>query len=150
MVLYNDNNNNNNDNNKNSNLLFTGDTLFITGIGRPDLRDKAKEFASMLYDTLHNKLFSLSKDVFVFPAHFDKDVQSQQIISSSLGEIEKKGIGFLKLDRQSFIDKISSMVIPTPSNFKEIIAINSGNKPSPTADESFDLEIGPNRCSISM
>ncbi|HVH96376.1 MAG TPA: rhodanese-like domain-containing protein, partial [Bacillus sp. (in: firmicutes)] len=119
----------NNNNNKNCELLFTGDTLFITGIGRPDLRDKAKEFASMLYDTLHNKLFSLSKDVLVFPAHFDKDVQSQQIISSSLGEIEKKGIGFLKLDRQSFIDKISSIVIPTPSNFKEIIAINSGNKP---------------------
>ena len=131
-IIDNNNNNNNNDNNKNSNLLFTGDTLFITGIGRPDLRDKAKEFASMLYDTLHNKLFILSKDVLVFPAHFDKDVQSQQIISSSLGEIEKKGTGFLKLDRQSFIDKISSMVIPTPSNFKEIIAINSGNKPSPT------------------
>ena len=131
-------------------LLFTGDTLFINGIGRPDLRDNAKEFASMLYDTLHNKLFSLSKDVLVFPAHFDKDVQSQKIISSSLGEIEKKGIGFLKLDRQSFIDKISSMVIPMPSNFKEIIAINSGNKPSPTVDELFDLEIGPNRCNISM
>jgi glyoxylase-like metal-dependent hydrolase (beta-lactamase superfamily II) len=145
-----DKNNNNNDNNKNSKLLFTGDTLFINGIGRPDLRDNAKEFASMLYDTLHNKLFSLSKDVLVFPAHFDKDVQSQKIISSSLGEIEKKGIGFLKLDRQSFIDKISSMVIPMPSNFKEIIAINSGNKPSPTVDELFDLEIGPNRCNISM
>jgi thiosulfate/3-mercaptopyruvate sulfurtransferase len=99
---------------------------------------------------LHNKLFSLSKDVLVFPAHFDKDIQSQKIISSSLGEIEKKGIGLLELDRQSFIDKISSMVIPTPSNFKVIIAINSGNKPSPTVDELFDLEIGPNRCSISM
>jgi len=145
-----DKNNNNNDNNKNSKLLFTGDTLFINGIGRPDLRDNAKEFASMLYDTLHNKLFSLSKDVLVFPAHFDKDVQSQKIISSSLGEIEKKGIGLLELDRQSFIDKISSMVIPTPSNFKVIIAINSGNTPSPTVDELFDLEIGPNRCSISM
>ena len=145
-----DKNNNNNDNNKNSKLLFTGDTLFINGVGRPDLRDNAKEFASMLYDTLHYKLFSLSKDVLVFPAHFDKDVQSQKIISSSLGEIEKKGIGLLELDRQSFIDKISSMVIPTPFNFKVIIAINSGNKPSPTVDELFDLEIGPNRCSISM
>ena len=70
--------NNNNNNKTIANCLFTGDTLFITGIGRPDLRDKAKEFASILYDTLHNKLFNLSKDVIVFPAHFDKDVQSQQ------------------------------------------------------------------------
>ena len=55
----------------------------------------------------------------------------QEIISSSLGEIKKRGSELLKLDKQSFIDKISSMVIPTPSNFKEIIAINSGNKPLP-------------------
>jgi glyoxylase-like metal-dependent hydrolase (beta-lactamase superfamily II)/rhodanese-related sulfurtransferase len=140
----------NDNNNKNGKLLFSGDTLFVNGIGRPDLRDKSKEFASLLYDTLHNKLFSLSKDVIVFPAHFDKDIQSQQIISSSLGEIEKKGSGFLKLDRQSFIDKVSSMVIPMPSNFKEIIAINSGNKLAPAVEDSFDLEIGPNRCSISI
>ena len=73
-------------------LLFTGDTLFVNGIGRPDLRDKAKEFASILYDTLHNKLFKLSEDVIVFPAHFDKDVQSKKIISSTLGEIEKRGV----------------------------------------------------------
>jgi glyoxylase-like metal-dependent hydrolase (beta-lactamase superfamily II)/rhodanese-related sulfurtransferase len=145
-----DDNNDKNNNNKNSNLLFTGDTLFANGIGRPDLRDKSPEFASLLYDTLHNKIFSLSEDVIVFPAHFDKDIQSQEIISSSLGEIEEKGSSFLKLDKPSFIDIVSSMVIPTPSNFKEIIAINSGNKPAPAVEESYDLEIGPNRCSISM
>jgi glyoxylase-like metal-dependent hydrolase (beta-lactamase superfamily II)/rhodanese-related sulfurtransferase len=142
--------NNTNDNNKNSKLLFTGDTLFVNGIGRPDLRDNVKEFASILYDTLRKKLFNLPRDVIVFPAHFDKDVPSQQIISSSLREIEKKGRELLKLDRQSFIDTVSSLVIPTPSNFKEIIAINSGNKPVPMINDSFDLEIGPNRCSISM
>ena len=139
-----------NDNNKTKKLLFTGDTLFVNGIGRPDLRDKAKEFASILYDTLHNKLFSLPKDTIVFPAHFDKDVQSHQVISSTLGEIEKKGHDLLKLDKQSFVDKVSSLVMPTPSNFKEIIAINTGNKPVPAPSEAFELEIGPNRCSISM
>jgi len=123
--------------------------LFVNGIGRPDLRDKAKEFASTLYYSLHNKLFRLSKDVIVFPAHFDKDVQSQ-VISSTLGEIEKKGRDLLKLDKQSFVDKMSSLVMPTPSNYKEIIAINTGNKPLPSIGEAFELEIGPNRCSISM
>ncbi len=141
---------NNNNNNKNDKLLFTGDTLFVNGIGRPDLRDKAKEFASILYDTLHNKLFNLSKDVILFPAHFDKDVQPHQVISSTLGEIEKNGSALLRLDKQSFVDKVSSLVLPTPSNFKEIIAINTGNKPLPSIGEAFELEIGPNRCSISM
>lgn len=40
--------------------------------------------------------------------------------------------------------------MPTPSNFKEIIAINTGNKPLPAPSEALELEIGPNRCSISM
>jgi hypothetical protein len=48
-------------NSKNTKLLFTGDTLFVNGIGRPDLRDKAKEFASLLYYTLHRKIFILHK-----------------------------------------------------------------------------------------
>ncbi len=144
------NNNNNNNNNKNDKLLFTGDTLFVNGIGRPDLRDKAKEFAPTLYDTLHNKLFRLSKDVIVFPAHFDRDLPSPQVISSTMGEIEKKGHDLLKLDKQSFVDKLSSLVMPTPSNFKEIIAINTGNKPLLGPSEAFELEIGPDRCSISM
>ena len=140
----------NDNNNKTKKLLFTGDTLFVNGIGRPDLRDKAKEFASILYDTLYNKLFRLSQDVIVFPAHFDKDVQSKKVISSTLGEIKKRGRDLLKLDKQSFIDKVSSLVMPTPSNFKEIIAINTGNKPLPSPSEALELEIGPNRCSISM
>ena len=140
----------NDNNNKTKKLLFTGDTLFVNGIGRPDLRDKAKEFASILYDTLHNKLFNLPPDVIVFPAHFDKDVQSKEIISSTLDEIKKKGSALLKLDKQSFIDKVSLLVMPTPSNFKEIIAINTGNKPLPAPSEALELEIGPNRCSISM
>jgi glyoxylase-like metal-dependent hydrolase (beta-lactamase superfamily II) len=139
-----------NENHNNKKLLLTGDTLFVNGIGRPDLRDKAKEFSSMLYDTLHNKLLSLPKDVIVFPAHFDKDVSSQQVISSTLDEIEKKGSQLLKLDKQSFIDKVSSLVMPSPSNFKDIIEINSGKRPVPQSDKSFELEMGPNRCSISM
>jgi glyoxylase-like metal-dependent hydrolase (beta-lactamase superfamily II) len=75
----------------NTKLLFTGDTLFVNGIGRPDLSDKAKEFSSQLYDTLHNKLFILD-DVIVFPAHFDKDIGSEKILSSKIGEIKKKVI----------------------------------------------------------
>ena len=37
-------------------LLFTGDTLFVNGVGRPDLRNKVKEFAIILYETLHNRI----------------------------------------------------------------------------------------------
>jgi glyoxylase-like metal-dependent hydrolase (beta-lactamase superfamily II) len=132
----------------NTKLLFTGDTLFVNGIGRPDLRDKAKEFSSQLYDTLHNKLFILDEDVIVFPAHFDKDIESEKVLSSTIGEIKKKS-DLMRLKKQDFIDKVSSMVMSTPPNYKEIIGINTGSKPMPTVTEVYELEIGPNRCSIS-
>ena len=133
----------------NSELLFTGDTLFVNGIGRPDLRDRSKEFATMLYDTLHNKLFSLCENSIVFPAHFDKDEKAEKIISSTLGEIRKKS-DLIKLKKDDFVNKVSSTVMPMPPSYKEIIAINTGKKTVPTVNEIYDLEIGPNRCSISM
>ena len=40
-------------------ILFTGDTLFTNGVGRPDLRDKAPDFAAALYDSLHNKILNI-------------------------------------------------------------------------------------------
>lgn len=137
-------------NNQYLKLLFTGDTLFVNGIGRPDLRDNAKEFASTLYDTLHNKLLNLPGEVVVFPAHSNTNLKSDKIIFSTIKEVEKRGHEFLDLDKKAFIDKISKEVMPTPSNFKEIIAINTGIKPVPALNDIYELEIGPNRCSISM
>lgn len=64
--------------------------------------------------------------------------------------MERKGREFLDLDKKGFIDKVSNQVILTPSNFKEIIAINAGIKPIPVVNDIYELEIGPNRCSISM
>ena len=47
--------------------VFTGDILFIESIGRPDLRDKAEEFAEQLYESLHEKLLKLPLNTIVFP-----------------------------------------------------------------------------------
>ena len=50
-----------------------------------------------------------------------------------------------------FVEKISSKVMPTPPNYREIISINKGeNPPKSSLSETFDLEMGPNRCSILM
>ena len=54
--------------------IFTGDTLFIGDVGRPDLAQKAgsitqEDLAGFLYDSLHNKIMPLPNDVLVYPAH---------------------------------------------------------------------------------
>jgi glyoxylase-like metal-dependent hydrolase (beta-lactamase superfamily II)/rhodanese-related sulfurtransferase len=131
-------------------LLFTGDTLFVNGVGRPDLRDNAKEFAENLYDTLHQKIMILPSDTVILPSHFDKDVKANELLSSMLGEVKEKGI-FLnqQLTREQLIQNLSAKVMAAPPNYLEIISINKGEKLYPSSSEIFELEIGPNRCSIT-
>ncbi len=132
-------------------LLFTGDTLFVDSIGRPDLRDKVEEFASMLYNTLHNKIFNIhnKKDIIIFPAHTDKIINRDEMVSDNLDNIQKKLV-ILDLDKIDFVRKISSINMPTPSQFKEIILMNKGEKTITSLEGIQELEMGPNRCSISI
>jgi glyoxylase-like metal-dependent hydrolase (beta-lactamase superfamily II)/rhodanese-related sulfurtransferase len=147
-----DNNNNNNVNDKNStnSYLFTGDTLFVDGVGRPDLRDHAKKFAELLYDTYHKKILQLPDNTLVLPAHFNGTsiaLKHTVPILETLGTIKKR-VKLLSMSKDEFIDYIADTVQPRPGNYKTIIAIN---KKMLTQDEieMADLEAGPNSCAIS-
>jgi glyoxylase-like metal-dependent hydrolase (beta-lactamase superfamily II)/rhodanese-related sulfurtransferase len=133
-------------------LLFAGDTIFVNGIGRPDLRDRAKEFAELLYDTLHNNILLLPKDTIVFPGHSNLSIQDLQIdalIATTIESIKKNNI-LLKYHKEDFVKSVISIVMPTPPNYKEIVSINNFERNLPTTiNEIHELEIGPNRCSIS-
>jgi glyoxylase-like metal-dependent hydrolase (beta-lactamase superfamily II)/rhodanese-related sulfurtransferase len=150
-----DDDNNNNSSNETANLelhrsllLFTGDVLFVNGIGRPDLHDRTQEFAELLYDTLHNKIMSLPKDTLILPGHFDYDLKIGELVTSTIEDIKKNNI-LLNYQKQDFIRNIASKATPTPPNYKEIISINNSDRELPTLSEIYELEIGPNRCSLS-
>jgi glyoxylase-like metal-dependent hydrolase (beta-lactamase superfamily II)/rhodanese-related sulfurtransferase len=130
-------------------LLFTGDTLFVNGIGRPDLRDRAKEFAELLYDTLHNNILLLPKDTIILPGHFDHDLQMDKLIATTIEGVKQDNT-LIRYQKEDFVKSIISIVMPTPPNHKEIISINEFERKLPiTINEIYELEIGPNRCSIS-
>ena len=130
-----------------SKYVFTGDILFIESIGRPDLRDKAEEFASELYNSLHNKLFKLPPETVVFPTHHGVTVESVNGVFSTTIEKAKKH-DVLKLPKEEFIKTIVDISVPRPMNYQRIIQINKGSAPL-RQNEIPDLELGPNRCSIS-
>lgn len=126
--------------------VFTGDILFVESIGRPDLRDKADEFAGELYNTLHNKLLLLPGQTMVFPTHHGEDVPS--INDAFYSTIEKsKNLAWLDLSKQEFVSKVVAITIPRPTNYRKIISINKGEI-SLNPAEIPDLEIGPNRCAV--
>jgi glyoxylase-like metal-dependent hydrolase (beta-lactamase superfamily II)/rhodanese-related sulfurtransferase len=130
-------------------ILFSGDTLFTNGVGRPDLRDKAPDFAAALYNSLHNKILNLDENIVVFPAHLEKNIKIGELMPPTLAMIKGSNRSLLFMDKDSFIQKITATLIPTPRSYKEIISVNKNNTTLSSVSQIHELEIGPNRCNIS-
>jgi glyoxylase-like metal-dependent hydrolase (beta-lactamase superfamily II) len=129
--------------------VFSGDILFMEGIGRPDLRDQVEEYATKLYDTLHNKILKFSDSTKVFPTHHGEGVKPTENGIYCTTVQMAKSLPLLDLDQAAFVSKVVSITTPRPMNYSMIIKINKGVIPmSPM--QIPDLEMGPNRCSIKM
>jgi glyoxylase-like metal-dependent hydrolase (beta-lactamase superfamily II)/rhodanese-related sulfurtransferase len=131
------------------NAVFTGDTLFTNGVGRPDLNasmEESRARAGMLYQSL-KALLSFPDSVFIFPAHTNKPVDfDEALISTTIGEA-RKNISLLNSNEKDFTDSLLMKIPPTPSNYLSIVEKNiTGNF---SEFESADLEAGANRCAIS-
>lgn len=133
----------------NNHLLFTGDTLFPTGIGRPDLEadeQQARLRASELYHSLH-RLLALPSDTLVLPGHTSTPVPFDGIpIVATLAQIVEE-VGILHAPREAFLEQIMMRLPPTPPNYRQVIMFNEmGLLPESGVT---DLEAGANRCAIS-
>ena len=129
--------------------VFSGDILFVEGIGRPDLRDQAEEFAAKLYDTLHNKILKFGDDAKIFPTHHGEGINPTKdgIFYTTVQNAKK--LPLLDLGQAEFVSKVVSITTPRPMNYSMIIKINKGVIPI-SPEQIPDLEMGPNRCSIRM
>lgn len=129
--------------------LFTGDTLFVNGVGRPDLRDKADEFAAKLYDT-YQKILKFPDDTVILPAHFDPNsitIKHSEPITDTVGA--KKGVELLSKSKDEFVKFVVSSVPPRPMNYRLIIQINRQLMPYDQVNIA-ELEAGPNSCGVRM
>jgi glyoxylase-like metal-dependent hydrolase (beta-lactamase superfamily II)/rhodanese-related sulfurtransferase len=126
--------------------IFTGDTLFLSGVGRPDLDatpEVAREKAHDLYRSL-KRLLALGPGTLVLPGHTSKPVAFDgEPIGAPLSEV-REGVWGLTEDEDSFVEKVVGRVTPTPENYERIVELNrSGERP---AGDPAELEAGANRC----
>lgn len=135
----------------NDKLLFSGDTIFVSGLGRPDLGGKVREWAKDLYSTVYDKVAAITDDVIVLPAHyasFDDEVNKDGYIGELLGQIRKTNEIMTNKTEEDFVEFVAaSASTDTPPNFEEIVAINRGELEA-DYDKQTELEIGPNRCAV--
>lgn len=130
-------------------VLLTGDTLFINGVGRPDLKannDEAIQKSKMLYQSLQ-KLLAMNDNTIVLPAHTSQPVEFDDIpIQTTIGNI-KKTVSMVQLSEEDFINTIQQRIPPTPANYLSIVEKNIKGDFSDI--NPVDLEAGANRCAVS-
>lgn len=112
--------------------LFTGDTLFVGDVGRPDLAQKdaqltMNDLAGMLYDSLQEKIVPLADDVIVYPAHGPGSACGKSIgpnTVSTIGEEKKTNYALNVSGKDEFIKAVTAGLTPPPNYFPVNAQIN--------------------------
>ena len=119
-----------NDENGNDHCVFTGDTLFVGDVGRPDLLDGVmtkEELAGMMYDSLHNKLLPLADEVIVYPAHGAGSACGKNIgkeTFSTIGEQRANNYALQPMTKAQFIAAVTDGIQPAPAYFFKDAKLN--------------------------
>lgn len=121
------------DKNGKDNAIFSGDTLFLGDVGRPDLAQKVGEIteedlAGFLYDSLRTKVMTLADDVIVYPAHGAGSACGKNLSKETVGTIgdQKKTNYALRADmtKEEFIKEVTDGLLPPPQYFPLNVKMN--------------------------
>lgn len=137
------------DSNGKNHCVFTGDTLFVGDVGRPDLAQKSNEItmndlAGMMYDSIHSKLFPLEDDVIVYPAHGPGSSCGKNLgpnTHSTIGEEKQMNYALKAATKEEFIKAVTDGIPPPPLYFPINAKINKEGYES--LDKVLDKGLNP-------
>jgi glyoxylase-like metal-dependent hydrolase (beta-lactamase superfamily II)/rhodanese-related sulfurtransferase len=120
------------DKNGKDHAIFSGDTLFLGDVGRPDLAQKGnvteKDLAGFLFDSLRTKVMTLSDDVIVYPAHGAGSACGKNLSKETVGTIgnQKETNYALRADmtKEEFINEVTEGLLPPPAYFPLNVKLN--------------------------
>ncbi|HEY5691213.1 MAG TPA: MBL fold metallo-hydrolase [Cyclobacteriaceae bacterium] len=113
--------------------IFSGDTLFLGDVGRPDLAQKAahmtqEDLAGLLYDSLRNKIMTLGDDVIVYPAHGAGSACGKNMMKETvdtLGNQKKMNYALrANMTKAEFVKEVTDGLLPPPAYFPENVRLN--------------------------
>ena len=140
------------DENGKNHAIFSGDTLFLGDVGRPDLAQKAanltqEELAGLLYDSLYNKILPLEDDITVYPAHgagsaCGKNMQKETV--DTLGNQKQTNYALKQTSKESFIAAVLDGLTAPPKYFGMNVAMNKKGY------TSFDEVLAKGKTALSV
>ncbi len=112
--------------------IFSGDTLFLGDVGRPDLAQKAahmtqEKLAGLLYNSLMTKIMPLADDVIVYPAHGAGSACGKNMMKETvdtLGNQKRMNYALNQPDKASFVKAVTEGLLPPPAYFGLNVAMN--------------------------
>jgi hydroxyacylglutathione hydrolase len=137
--------------------LFSGDTLFLGDVGRPDLAQKAanmtqEELAGMLYESLYTKILPLPDDLIVYPAHGAGSACGKNMMKETvdtLGNQKRMNYALNQPNKDAFIKAVTDGLLPPPAYFGMNVAMNKqgyesfdavlSNALTPLSAEEFEM-----------
>lgn len=130
-------------------VLFTGDTLFLAGVGRPDLKanpTEARQRAHLLYRSLQ-RLLTLAPETLILPGHTGEPIAfDSQPVAASLAQVRER-VELLAVPEDAFVEALLARIPPTPPNHHQIVTLNESG--AMFEGDPTDLEAGANRCAVA-
>ncbi|HVF97659.1 MAG TPA: MBL fold metallo-hydrolase, partial [Flavisolibacter sp.] len=129
--------------------VFTGDTLFVGDVGRPDLAQqgaelKTDDLAALLYDSLQEKLMLLADEVIVYPAHGPGSACGKALgpnTFSTIGEEKQTNYALQAADKEAFVQAVTDGLTAPPLYFPINVQINKEGYDS--IDDLFEKGLKP-------
>ena len=130
-------------------VLLVGDTVFVRGLGRPDLTGQAEELARDLFRSVHERLRPLAPTTIIAPAHWSsaEEVNADGLVVTTLADVftatllNEKAI-------EKFVQEIVTSLPAAPESYDTIRRVNAGQL-VPPPDEIDVLDVGRNQCAAS-
>lgn len=133
---------------ENAHAVFTGDTLFVGDVGRPDLMASvgitAQDLAGLMYDSLHQKLMPFPDNTLVYPAHgagsmCGKNLGTEKF--TTIGEQREKNYALQDMTKAEFVEMLTANLAKAPKYFAYDATLNK--KDRPTLDIALEKALTP-------
>jgi glyoxylase-like metal-dependent hydrolase (beta-lactamase superfamily II) len=130
-------------------VILVGDTVFVRGLGRPDLTGQAEQLAQDLFRSVHERLEPLDPQTIVAPAHWTlaEEINAEGLVVTTLEQVFSATLLNEKA-MSAFVEEIVTSLPAAPDFYDTIRKVNAGQL-TPPEDEIDVLDVGRNQCAAS-
>lgn len=127
--------------------LLSGDTLFVHGVGRPDLGGQVVKWGKALFHTLRERIASVPDETVVLPAHYSdvSEIGPDGVVAGRLGELRRTVPELAIATEEEFVEAMRQGVTEPPAAYADIIKVNLGVLEAPS-EKIDEWELGKNEC----